>query len=576
MQKENKMKNQFIIIILFVIGFTACTDKFAEINTNPNATTTIDPAYLFTTSQRRGSMDDRVYYYTRGMACFETQMYANTNYTKEHCTDRYQFNGAWNGTLWGAAYAGDASKTYISFVAEAEKIAKRDGLVNKEVTCTIWKSFSFLQLTDVFGDIPYSEAFNDLIDYPKYDKQEDIYTDIYQKLKESNAKFDPAKGNSMGSSDLFFGGDFGAWKRFSNSIRLRMAMRISGVNPTLAKTWFDETMADEGGLMQSNSQSCQLRTDPAGPQGIHSDNPIKVMANAFDWFRISEFMVKTLNTLQDPRMFNFAEPTKKYLNAMKGICTEIVNNTALFSTLTVDEQAKVSYFATEGSSFINVYAQGRYFTSDVDAIVARVAPDKVSQIDLSIKYRGVLNGQSIESLTDMQSKLGDYSDLSQYLRQDNYKTNLFVYPEVCFLLAEANLNGWTTPKTAELHYNDGIRAAMQLYEVPETEIVKYLAGAAKYKSLGTKAQKLEQIILQKYLGNYTDGFEAYADLRRTGYPQILPIQYVTAVADEMGLPRRWKYPSDEHLLNKANVIEAADRMGGDYQLSKIWWDNFSR
>jgi len=566
------MKKQIIIIIAALAGLAGCTDKFAEINTNPNATNTIDPAYLFTTSQRRGTMDDRVYYYTRGMACFETQMYANTNYTKEHCTDRYQFNGAWNGTLWGAAYAGDASKTYLSFVAEAEKIAIKGAMDNKEATCAIWKSFLFLQLTDLFGDIPYSEAFNDLIDYPKYDTQETIYAGIYAKLKESNTKLDATKGNGMGNADLFYGGDISSWKRFSNSIRLRMAMRISNVNPTLAKAWFDETMVDAGGLMTNNNQSCRLKTDPAGPQGIHSDNPIKVMANAFDWFRISEFMVNTLNTLQDPRMFNFAEPTKKYLDAMKAICSDLEKNTALFGTLTFAEQEKISYFAKEGSSFINVFAQGRYFTDDVDAIIARVLPTRVSEVSRSIKYRGVLNGQSIESLTTMQSKLGEYSDLSQYLRQNNYQTNLFVYPEVCFLLAEANLNGWTTPKTAEEHYNEGIRAAMQLYEVPETEIATYLAGAAKYKTAGTKAQKLEQIILQKYLGNYTDGFEAYADLRRTGYPQILTIQYVTAVADEMGLPRRWKYPSDEHLLNKENVIEAANRMGGDYQQSRMWWD----
>lgn len=566
------MKKQIIIIIAALAGLIGCTDKFAEINTNPNATNTIDPAYLFTTSQRRGAMDDRVYYYTRGMACFESQMYANTNYTKEHCTDRYQFNGAWNGTLWGAAYAGDASKTYLSFVAEAEKIAKKSGMDNKEATCAIWKSFLFLQLTDLFGDIPYREAFNDLIDYPKYDTQETIYAGIYAKLKESNTKLDATKGNGMGNADLFYAGDISSWKRFSNSIRLRMAMRISNVNPTLAKTWFDETMSDAGGIMTNNNQSCRLKTDPAGPQGIHSDNPIKVMANAFDWFRISEFMVNTLNTLQDPRMFNFAEPTKKYLDAMKAICSDLEKNTALFATLTFAEQEKISYFAKEGSSFINVFAQGRYFTDEVDAIIARVHPTRVPEVTRNIKYRGVLNGQSIESLTTMQSKLGEYSDLSQYLRQNNYQTNLFVYPELCFLLAEANLNGWTTPKTAEEHYNEGVRAAMQLYEVPETEIATYLAGAAKYKSTGTKAQKLEQIILQKYLGNYTDGFEAYADLRRTGYPQILPIQYVTAVTDEMGLPRRWKYPSDEHLLNKDNVIEAANRMGGDYQQSRMWWD----
>lgn len=567
-----KMKKLNIIIITILVGLSACTDKFAEINTNPNSTNTIDPAYLFTTSQKRGTMDDRVYYYTRGMASFQTQMYANTNYTKEHCTDRYQFYGAWNGTLWGAAYAGDASKTYLSFVAEAEKIAKKNGWDNKEATCAIWKSFLFLQLTDLFGDIPYSEAFNDLIDYPKYDTQEKIYNDIYAKLKESTAKLDATKGNGMGNADLFYAGDFGAWKRFSNSIRLRMAMRISGINPALAKKWFDETMADEGGIMTSNNHSCRLKTDPAGPQGIHSDNPIKVMANAFDWYRMSEFMVNTLNTLQDPRMFNFAEPTKKYLDAMKAICSDLEKNTALFGTLTNAEQDKVSYFAKEGSSFINVYAQGRYFTDEVDAVIARVLPGRVSEVNRNIKYRGVRNGQSIESLTAMQSKLGEYSDLSQYLRQNNYPTNLFVYPEVCFLLAEANLNNWTTPKSAEEHYNDGVRAAMQLYEVPESEINTYLNGPAKYNATGTKAQRLEQIILQKYLGNYTDGFEAYADLRRTGFPKILPIEYVTSVADEMGLPRRWKYPSDEHLLNKDNVIEASNRMGGDYQQSRVWWD----
>ena len=566
-----------IIFIVFVtVLFSACTDRFAEINTNPNASTTIDPAYLFTTSQRRGAMDDRVYYYTRGMACFESQMYTNTNYTKEHCTDRYQFNAAWNGTLWGAAYAGDASKTYLSFVAEAEKIAKRNGWDNKEATCCIWKSFSFLQLTDLFGDIPYSQAFDDLIDYPAYDKQVDIYANIYQKLKESNAKLDAAKGNGMEKADLFYGGDIASWKRFSNAIRLRMALRISGVNPTLAKTWFDETLLDAGGLMTSNMHSCRLKTDPAGPQGIHSDNPIKVMANAFDWFRISEFMVTTLNDLQDPRMFNFAEPTKKYLDALKSICADIEKNTVMYGTLSYTEQTKVSYVAKEGSSFINMYAQGRYFTDEVEAIVARVAPTRMSEISRSIKYKGIRNGQSIESLTTLQSKLGEYSDLSQYLRQDNYQTNLFVYPEVCFLLAEGNLNGWTTPKTAEQHYYDGVRAALQLYEVSETDITTYLAGPAKYKTVGTKAQKLEQIILQKYLGNYTDGFEAYADLRRTGYPKILPIDYVSSVPDEQGLPRRWKYPSDEHLLNKANVTEAANRMGGDYQLSRMWWDTFSR
>lgn len=566
------MKRINQIIIAGVLGLGGCTDNFVDINTNPNSTNNIDPAYLFTTSQRRGAMDDRTYYYTRGMASFHTQQYANTNYTKEHCVDRYTFNGAWNGTLWGAAYAGDESKTYLSFVAEAEKIAKKNGWDNKEGFSSIWKAFLFLQLTDVFGDIPYSESFVDAIDYPRYDTQESIYISLYTLLKNSVNKIDVGKGNGMGQADLFYGGDITAWKRFANSIRLRMAIRISDVNPNMAKEWYIETMQANGGLFEKNSHSCKLMTDAAGPQGIHSDNPIKVMANAFDWYRSSEFIVKTLNELGDPRMFNFVEPTKKYLDAMKSICSDLEKNSTVFATLTPEEQEKVSYFAKEGSSAASIFSRGHSYTDEVDAIITQKVPDKASQISRDVKYKGVRNGASIESLTDMQSKLGNYSDLSQYLRQDKYPTYLFVYPEVCFLLAEANLKGWNTPKSAEEHYKEGVRAAMELYEVPSDKIDTYLSGMARFKANGTKAQQLEQIILQKYLGNYTDGFEAYAEMRRTGYPKILPIEYVTSVADESEMPRRWKYPSDEHLLNKNNVIEAANRMGGDNQLSRMWWD----
>ncbi|MGX5820874.1 SusD/RagB family nutrient-binding outer membrane lipoprotein [Chitinophaga lutea] len=141
--------------------------------------------------------------------------------------------------------------------------------------------------------------------------------------------------------------------------------------------------------------------------------------------------------------------------------------------------------------------------------------------------------------------------------------------EVFFLRAEAALSGIST-EDAQSMYRQGIQAAMQQYGVAAGNITTYLASPAATLS-GTAEQKLEQIIVQKWLGIYYNIYEGWAEFRRTGYPRIWTgkVQGVT----EGNVPRRLTYPVGESLRNGTNLNEAVSRLtGGDRLMSRVWWD----
>ena len=103
----------------------------------------------------------------------------------------------------------------------------------------IWKVWVFQELTDAYGDIPYSQAalsVDSVVNQPKYDTQEFIYADMLNELKEAVANLNPDPSlTSFGTADLLFSGSTDNWARLGNSLRLRLAMRIRYADPTLAQ-----------------------------------------------------------------------------------------------------------------------------------------------------------------------------------------------------------------------------------------------------------------------------------------------------------------------------------------------------
>jgi hypothetical protein len=170
---------------------------------------------------------------------------------------------------------------------------------------TVMQQWTFQVLTDTWGDIPYGEALQDASNArPKYDAQKDVYYGMMDHLTAASAQIDP-NGVSFGSEDGIYGGDMAAWRRFSNSLHLRMAMRISNVDPAKGKTEFLKALAAPGGVFTTNADNAQLHYSGAVP----SDNPIYSVFHEGQRNdqAVSRTVTDTLRRLNDPRLAVYAD-----------------------------------------------------------------------------------------------------------------------------------------------------------------------------------------------------------------------------------------------------------------------------
>ena len=165
----------------------------------------------------------------------------------------------------------------------------------------ILRVFVFQRLTDHYGDIPYSEAgkaFIDLVYAPKYDAQSDIYLDMFKELDAAAAILSLDSGTSaFGSADLLFQGDLSKWKKFANSMMLRLGFRLIKVDPATAKSWV--TKAISGGVMQSNADIVYFQ-HAATP--LSSQNGSAAGFAQDDQIRLSNKFVNFMQTRNDPRL----------------------------------------------------------------------------------------------------------------------------------------------------------------------------------------------------------------------------------------------------------------------------------
>lgn len=217
------------------------------------------------------------------------------------------------------------------------------------------------------------------------------------------------------------------------------------------------------------------------------------------------------------------------------------NSNALHASLTVSEN-----LLSRNDPRLTIYL------NESNAAGYRSRPFNMVQEDQKPRY----DGDSITSVGDM-------------FRQAEYTFNVLTAAEVKFLKAEAALAGITTGDP-EAFFQEGIQLAMEQYDVASEDIQTYLASSAAELE-GSEEAQLEEIITQKYLANYYQAHEAWAEYRRTGYPRIWIGEGPSDTNGQM--PRRQKYPLDEYAKNLENVQEASSTLSdGDDPMSKVWWD----
>jgi hypothetical protein len=517
------MKRLKNVSVLAVVGAAllagACDDGFTDINTNPNAPTDVPAQYILPQAMRTTIM--HAYGYSGTWAVLEftglfAQHWAKVQYTEE---DNYNLRAEQITGIWEVQYA-QSLKDWQAIIDKGVAT----GLVNHEATGRTMKAFTFQFLTDIYGDVPYSEALQGdgevQITTPAYDAQAAIYADLASQLGTAANLFNPGAAG-WGGADLIYGGDMAAWARFANSLRLRVGMRMVNSAPAQARQAVEAAAAHAAGLITTNAQNAVLTYLDAAP----NQQPLFVNARTRNDHSPSRTLVNMLGALNDPRLPIYAEP--------------VLN----------DSLAMGNYVVYEGQV-----------------------------------YRGAQNSVDVKDVPPLPtlSRIGSYwrggpGAVADYPGSATTPSLLMTAAEVHFLLAEAALNGWSVPGTAQGHYEAGVRAAMAQYDgamgisIPTARVDAYLAQQGVAWGTAPSGNNLELIIKQKWFALYTNGFEAYAEYRRTGYPTEITVGPFAAFNH---VPGRIPYPASEQSLNRANwqaaIAAQAALNEGDYA-GRLWW-----
>lgn len=299
------MKFKYTSIILsgtLLLSLASCKKELVKINQNPNATQNPQPDYLLTgviknMADTYWGVEDNM-----GSSLLFVQNWSKIQYTDP---DRYIFTNTSFQGLWSTAY----TKGVIN-LNQIIKIADAQANPNYKGVALVLRSWVFTLLTDQYGDVPYKQSINiDQYLTPAYDKQRDVYFALLDDLKSAQTFLDPSGKPILG--DLIYGNatlfpnNINNWKKFANSLRLRIALRIADREPEKAKQVIADIQAEGSGYISTNTETAQLVYDNSPNQ-----NPISNLFDTRDDYRISKTIVDQLFALKDPRLPIYASPTK--------------------------------------------------------------------------------------------------------------------------------------------------------------------------------------------------------------------------------------------------------------------------
>lgn len=500
-----------IYIILFVFLLGACDEGFEDVNVNPtkpvqvNVANKLTAAILLASSERYDNW--------RANLIYQSTMMQHIATTAGYWSgDKYTWNRGYASSLMDRYYTG-VVKQVEDMLLQLDTESSPDEM--KAIT-RILRVFAFSRLTDLYGDIPYSEAGKAVIGQivqPKYDPQSEIYADMLKELEESAAAL--GSGTSgFGSADVIYNGDQGKWKRLANSLMLRLGFRLIKVDPAGAQAWV--TKAINGGVMESNADIFYV-PHSNGPEGINQNGNGEVFL-ADGNPRLSKTFVDFMINNGDPR-----------LTVLGSLPLSVGDDTERTDAERLDPAAQ----------------------------------------------KGLPNGLDAGLLEDLtgETNVQAYSEPNRLLITGVDAPMFFqTYAEVEFMLAEANVR-WGLAGDAETHYNNGVRAAMEMLamygpggEITSADIDDYLANNP-YDA----GNALEQINTQYWAATFLNEYESFSNWRRTGFPVLVPVNYPGNVTNGT-IPRRLTYSESEQVNNPENYNEAISRQGPDVLTTRVWWD----
>ena len=396
----------------------------------------------------------------------------------------------------------------------------------------ILKISAWHKATDMFGPIPYKEAGKGLITVP-YDSQEEVYKSMFKELSDAievlTKYADNGNSKLLPNADAVYAGDVHKWVVYANSLMLRLAMRVYYADAALSKKYALQAVNHSYGVMKTKDDEAKMERGAS----LEFKNNLDVLINQYNECRMGSSMLAYLGGYQDPRL-------PKY-----------------FNTSTVSQAVTVGTYG---------------------------------------KYSGVPTGHDVSS-NDA------FRDSSRPAITSTTPTYWMRASEVYFLLAEAALHGFAVGGTAESLYEKGIDMSFEENGIASSEVADYMSSGLKPSAYsfhltnpgvnvdvpavteattawsGTDEEKLEKIMIQKWIALYPNGQEAWTEYRRTGYPKLHSAisNYSNGEVDsEVGI-RRMRFPTNKSTSAEdiANLESARKLLRGglDKAGTRLWWDN---
>lgn len=292
------MKKLKILIFVISVTFLYRCDSLSDLNTDPNAAISVDPSSLLTTAQYNlyNTMAGRNINADWGLLM--VQYWAQNEYTED---SRYNQDVTFFDGEWTTFYA-SIIKELVSAKDLVDQQAVSDAIkTNRKNILDVMIAQAYINLTDGFGSVPYTEALDPAITLPSYDSQETIYKSVLAILDNASSTFS-SSAISFSTGDAIFNGNVDSWKKLTNSLMLRYAMRIVDVDATTASTYIIKASTN---LIASNTENALFTFDsnPDRSHPLYQDASL----NNRDDFCVSEYLVTMLNNMGDPRLTEYAK-----------------------------------------------------------------------------------------------------------------------------------------------------------------------------------------------------------------------------------------------------------------------------
>ena len=281
--------------------YVGCKKDFGDLNVSPNATITPPSSALLTnvesqlgTVPQNTELGNFVQYYS------ELQYPGNSLYA----TTSLSWDGFYAGPLKDLQKIIDLCKNN-----PGTAILLSGSIANQIQIARILKVYYFSILTDRYGDIPYTGALSGS-GIVSYEKQQNIYNDLFKELRESISSFE--SGGTAIVGDIIYNGDTNKWKKLANSLRMILAMRLSKVDPSKGKSEFIAALNDPAGYIKDNSDNFTIVYNTSF---VNSYSTL----TAASYFSVTKTIADTLNKYSDPRRSSYGSPAGSNSAPFQGV-----------------------------------------------------------------------------------------------------------------------------------------------------------------------------------------------------------------------------------------------------------------